>query len=82
LIAFRNENLKANLPRFVQPLDIIFCRNVIIYFDKTTQADLMKRCYTCLRPGGHLFLGHSESLNGICSLYQFVRASIYRKEGK
>ncbi len=82
LITFRNVNLKANLPRFVQPLDIIFCRNVIIYFDKPTQADLMTRFFSCLRPGGHLFLGHSESLNGICSLYQFVRASIYRKEGK
>ena len=79
LITFRNVNLKGNMPRFVQPLDIIFCRNVIIYFDKPTQADLMKRFYSCLRKGGHLFLGHSESLNGICDLYQFVRASIYRK---
>ena len=81
LITFRNVNLKAGMPKFVQPLDIIFCRNVIIYFDKETQSDLMTRFFGCLRKGGYLFLGHSESLNGICSLYKFIRASIYRKEG-
>jgi chemotaxis protein methyltransferase CheR len=60
---------------------MIFCRNVIIYFDKPTQAELMKRFHGGLRVGGYLFLGHSESLNGICDLYKFVSASIYRKEG-
>jgi len=81
MISFRNVNLKGNFPRFVRPLDMIFCRNVIIYFDKETQAELMKRFHGCIRKGGYLFLGHSESLNGICDLYKFVSASIYRKEG-
>lgn len=80
-ISFRNVNLKGAFPKLIRPLDMIFCRNVIIYFDKPTQAELMKRFHGCLRVGGYLFLGHSESLNGICDLYKFVSASIYRKEG-
>jgi len=81
LVTFRNVNLKGTMPRFLQPLDIIFCRNVIIYFDRATQADLMHRFFSCLRIGGHLFLGHSESLSGICDQYRFVSASIYCREG-
>jgi chemotaxis protein methyltransferase CheR len=81
LVTFRKINLKGAFPKLTRPLDMIFCRNVIIYFDKQTQAELMSRFFQCLGPGGYLFLGHSESLNGICSLYRFMSASIYRKEG-
>ena len=46
-------------------MDLIFCRNILIYFDKPTQAKVLSRLCDHLRPGGHLFLGHSESIVGI-----------------
>ena len=45
-------------------MDIIFCRNILIYFDKSTQQAVLRRLCDHLRPGGHLFLGHSETLAG------------------
>ena len=46
-------------------LDVIFCRNILIYFDKPTQEAVVSRLCEHLRPGGYLFLGHSESLAGL-----------------
>jgi len=60
-------------------MDIIFCRNVIIYFDKQTQIRLFKKFYNQLVPGGYMFIGHSETLNGINSRFVSVAASVYRK---
>jgi chemotaxis protein methyltransferase CheR len=61
------------------PLDFIFCRNVMIYFDKPTQNRLIRRFYDLLAPGGLLFTGHSESLTGITHEFQYVQPTIYRK---
>ena len=47
------------------PMDLIFCRNVLIYFDKPTQAAVLRRLCDCLKPGGYLFIGHSESIAGV-----------------
>ena len=47
------------------PMHMIFCRNVLIYFDKPTQAKVLTRLCDCLVPGGYLFIGHSESVTGI-----------------
>jgi len=64
---------------FKKPFDCIFCRNVMIYFDKKTQSDLVRRLYECLAPGGTLLIGHSESLTGIVHPFTYVRPAIYRK---
>jgi chemotaxis protein methyltransferase CheR len=63
--------------RDIYPL--IFCRNVMIYFDKATQTDLVNRLAMRLEPGGHLFIGHSESLNGIDCPLKYVKPAIYRR---
>jgi chemotaxis protein methyltransferase CheR len=46
-------------------MDMVFCRNILIYFDKPTQAGVLRRLCSHLRPGGYLFLGHSESVVGM-----------------
>lgn len=60
-IDFRQLNLIQDWP-FKQPLDLIFCRNVMIYFDRPTQEQLIERFHQQLKPGGILMLGHSESV--------------------
>jgi chemotaxis protein methyltransferase CheR len=64
-----------------QPFHVIFCRNVMIYFDKPTQERLVDKFHDCLVPGGYLFVGHSESLTGIRHRLGFVRPAVYRREG-
>jgi chemotaxis protein methyltransferase CheR len=78
LIAFRRLNLKERYP-FSGPFDYIFCRNVMIYFDKQTQQDLIQKMATYIAPGGYLFVGHSESLTGLKHPLKYVRPSVYRK---
>ncbi|MBN1907814.1 MAG: protein-glutamate O-methyltransferase [Deltaproteobacteria bacterium] len=60
-------------------MDIIFCRNVIIYFDRETQKRLFQKFYTQLNPGGYLFIGHSETLHGISDQFEPVAVATYRK---
>lgn len=78
-IAFRRLNLMEPLP-FTKPLDLIFCRNVMIYFDKETIAQLVNKYYEILSPGGYLFIGHSESLSGLTHPFKYKAPCIYRKE--
>ncbi len=54
------------------PFDAIFCRNVLIYFDKPTQKRVVESFARALRPGGYLFLGHAESLFGLTDVYEAV----------
>lgn len=61
-------------------LDIIFCRNVIIYFNKETQERLIRKFCERLRPGGYLFLGHSETLSGLGLPLKKVSASVYTRQ--
>jgi chemotaxis protein methyltransferase CheR len=60
-------------------MDIIFCRNVIIYFDRKTQIQLFEKFYNQLKPGGYLFIGHSETLHGINDQFVPVGVAVYRK---
>jgi chemotaxis protein methyltransferase CheR len=78
LIEFRRLNLMETF-RPERLFHVIFCRNVMIYFDKDTQARLVNRLAACLEPGGYLFIGHSESLNGLDHPYAYVKPAVYRK---
>jgi chemotaxis protein methyltransferase CheR len=60
---------------------VIFCRNVMIYFDKATQEAVVNRLAGSLEPGGYLFIGHAESLTGVRHELTYVRPAIYRKPG-
>jgi len=60
---------------------VIFCRNVMIYFDKPTQEAVVKRLSACLEPGGYLFIGHAESLTGVRHDLDYVKPAVYRKPG-
>ena len=60
-------------------MDVIFCRNVIIYFDKSTQENLMRKFCRHLQGGGYLFLGHSESLHGFDLPLEQIAPTVYRK---
>lgn len=80
IIRFRYLNLMGAFP-FSGKFDVIFCRNVMIYFDKPTQANLVERLSEYLNPGGYLFVGHSESLSGIVkSNLSYIQPSVYRKK--
>lgn len=61
------------------PFDVIFCRNTMIYFDRSTQQTLINRFWELLRTGGYLFVGHSEGLSGISHRFHYVRPATYRK---
>ena len=78
MIVFNRLNLIESWP-FTGPFDFIFCRNVMIYFDKPTQQKLVNRFHDLLAPGGVLFTGHSESLTGIDHKFKFVKATIYQR---
>lgn len=60
-------------------MDIIFCRNILIYFDKPTQQEVLSRLCAHLRPGGYLFLGHSESLAGFGLPVKAVATTVFRR---
>ena len=82
LVIFDFHNLKHE--NGLGDLDIIFCRNVLIYFDPEEQKRVVDKLVRALRPGGYLFLGHSESVQGINSELKFVhhsRGTAYKKVG-
>jgi len=78
LVTFRQLNLMHDWP-MRGPFDAIFCRNVIIYFDKPTQRVLFERMARLQRPGDFLFLGHSESLYRVSERYELIERTIYRR---
>jgi len=79
-VEFRRVNLIQWPYPFTDRFNAIFCRNVMIYFDRQTQEQLIPRLTEQLAPGGHLFVGHSESLVGIEHGLVCLRPSVYRKK--
>lgn len=77
-VSFRQVNLNVPLPSVGQ-FDVIFLRNVMIYFDATTKRQVVGRLLSALRPGGFLLVGHSETLNGIADQLRILSPSIYQK---
>lgn len=77
-VKFMQINLNTALPRLA-PFDVIFLRNVMIYFNGDTKREVVARLLASLKPGGYFCIGHSESLNDITNALQQVAPSIYRK---
>lgn len=78
LIAFKQLNLLEWWP-MTGTFDAIFCRNVVIYFDKTTQAKLFNRMADLLKTDGTLYIGHSENLFKVCDRFELMGRTIYKK---
>ncbi len=78
LIAFKQLNLLEGWP-MKGPFDAIFCRNVMIYFDKETKQKLVDRLADLLKPGGWLYIGHSENMHGISDRFELAGRTIYRR---
>jgi len=78
MIEFRRFNLMDRFGAH-QEYDVIFCRNVMIYFDKKTQNELVNKFHDSLKSGGYFFVGHSESLTGLKHSFKYVEPSVYLK---
>ncbi|WP_428025737.1 CheR family methyltransferase [Arcobacter sp.] len=77
---FRQVNLIEPIPSFIEPFDIVFLRNVLIYFDMPMKQKIIKNIIPKIKKGGYLFIGHSESLNNISNALKQVRPTVYIKE--
>jgi chemotaxis protein methyltransferase CheR len=78
-VIFGQFNLMGPFTRFKRKFHIIFCRNVMIYFDNPTKTTLTNKYFDALEPGGYLFIGLSETLSGINDKFKQIRPSIYQK---
>ena len=78
MIDFQRFNLMHTFPSNSH-YDVIFCCNVLIYFDKQTQSSLINKYYESLKNGGYFFVGHSESLAGLKHAFKYVGPSVYQK---
>ena len=79
LITYRKFNLMEERLPFKKKFHIIFCRNVMIYFDNSTREALVNRFYNALEKNGFLFIGHSESLSNVKSNFNYVMPAVYKK---
>ena len=82
LVVFDYHNLKHE--NGLTGLDVIFCRNVMIYFDREDQRRLIDKFHNSLAPNGYLFLGHAESLQGLSDKFRFIyhnKGAVYQKTG-
>lgn len=81
-VRFHHLNLFSRTYPFTEPFHLIFCRNVMIYFDRQTQEQLVARLHDLIVPGGYLYTGHSESLTGIRHRFKMIRPAIYQRSEK
>jgi len=78
-VIYRRFNLLEKQFPFRQKFHVIFCRNVMIYFDNDTKTQLINKFYDCLEPGGYLFVGHSESVDRRLTKFKYIQPAVYRK---
>jgi chemotaxis protein methyltransferase CheR len=78
-VGFARLNLMDSAYKIGEPMHMIFCRNVLIYFDKPTQAKVLSRLCDCLVPGGFLYVGHSETVTGITLPVRQVANTVFKK---
>lgn len=83
-VIFKTFNLMDPMPDKykLKPFDLIFCRNVMIYFDAPTKQALVNRFYDVVKPGGYFFIGHAESVNRNDTKFQYIQPAIYRHPEK
>lgn len=79
LVHFRRLNFMDGDFGFREKIDVIFCRNVIIYFDRNTQQTLLTKFSDCQRRGGYFFMGHSETQSGLDLPYKAAVSTVYRR---
>lgn len=78
-VIFRMFNLMDEVFPFKKRFHVIFCRNVMIYFDHRTKMELINKFYSITEPGGYLFIGHSESISREENPYRYIMPAVYRK---
>lgn len=79
-VIYRRFNLMEERYPFKKKFQVIFCRNVMIYFDTDTKRKLVKKFYDSLEYGGYLFIGHSESIDREDTKFKYIMPAVYRKE--
>jgi len=79
-VIFRAFNLNNPVYPFKQKFHVIFCRNVMIYFDNETKQELVNKFYENLESGGYLFIGHAESISRDRTKFKYVKPAVYYKE--
>jgi len=79
MISFGRLNFISESYGLERPVDVVFCRNVMIYFDRSTQEKVIRRICRHINPGGYLLVGHSETLNGMDVPLVPVNPTIYRR---
>ena len=81
-VIFKTFNLMDPMPDKYKahPFDLIFCRNVMIYFDKPTKQALVDRFYDVVKPGGYFYIGHAESVSRSETKFDYIKPAIYRKQ--
>jgi len=77
-VIFRHLNLMDDFS-FKKPMDVIFCRNVMIYFDAPTKEKLVEKYYNVTAQNGFLFIGHAETINKATTKYKYLMPAIYQK---
>jgi chemotaxis protein methyltransferase CheR len=80
LVRFARLNLMDESYPLERDMDLVFCRNILIYFDKPTQLKVVSRLCDHIRPGGHLILGHSETLTGFELPVRPIGTNVFRRE--
>ena len=80
-VNFMQVNLNTTLPK-LEEFDMVFLRNVMIYFNEATKRQVVRRIMAQIKPGGHLLIGHSESLNGIVDELKLLMPSVYQKPAR